>query len=371
MSTTSMLTTDANARKLWSQLGFLDVYKNTMFGVLMEQNNLFQADELTGSSVGDRIRYNFTGRLTGIGVGEGEILEGNEEALSFDSHDLIINTFRHGVNSPNSHTIEQQRTYIPFEERAKKLLVGFMGTRLDASVFQQLAGAFPTSITIEGATYSGTNRTFVTGLNAITAPTTNRITRAAAAATDQALTSSDTMTVDLIDEVIVSITGATPTFEPLDGDRFVMVMAPQQFLDLKRDSSGAIQFLRDVIRPAAESGSDGILLDKNVLMMKEPQARYQNVDIYVSPNVAVGVNSSTSAAISTVRRAIFLGKNAGVFGSPYGRISDGKSPLEFRIQLNDYENKKGVSAEIIYGINKIVLDGEDYGVHVIPTFSSQ
>jgi len=371
MSDTQMLTTDLNARKLWSKLGFVDMYKQTMFGTLLQQGNLFQADELTGSSPGDRVRYNFTGRLTGIGVGEGGILEGNEEALSFDSHDLIINTFRHGVNNPNSDTIEQQRTYIPFEERARTLLSKYMGTRIDASVFQQLAGAFPTSITIEGATYSGTDRTFVTGLNAITAPTTGRITRAAAAATDQALTSSDTMTVDLIDEVLVSVTGTTPTFEPLDGDRYVLIISPKQWLDIKRDNSGAIQFLNDVIRPGVEGGGSNMLVDKNVLMMKTPQAKYQNVDIYVSPNVALGVNSSNSAPISTVRRAILLGKNAGVFGSPFGRISDGNTPLAFKIQLNDYEERKGVAARMIYGINKIVLDGEDYGVHVISTFSSQ
>lgn len=370
MATTGMLTADNNTAKLWSKVGFTDMYKRTMFGKVIQEGALFQADELTGKSVGDRVRYNFTSRLTGVGIGEGGTQQGNEEALAFDSHDLTIGLFRHAVNNPNSDSIEQQRTNIPFDERTTKLLSKYHGTRIDASTFQQLGGANPTSISIEGATYTGTDRLFVTGLNAVTAPTTNRIDRPGAIADDESLTSTDTLTLDMIDDALVTISQTTPSFEPFDNERFMLIVSPRQMLDLKRDTSGSINLLSDIIVPESQGSGNSDLKDINVLMMQKPQARYANVDIFVSPNVAFGVNSGTNAAIPTTRRALLLGKNAGVFGSPFGRISEGNTPFTMHNQLTDYNYFKGTEARIQYGLNKVVFDSEDYGVFVLSTYSA-
>lgn len=357
--------------KKWEKKVLLDTYKKTIFARMISEGAIKDAPEITGRNRGDRTRISFVEKLTGLGTLEGGTLQGNEEALATDTHILAIGLLRHGVNNPNDDTIEQNRTFIDFMKSTTEVLTPWHGTRMDASFLQQLAGAYPTSIAIEGATYTGTNRAAVTGFNDITAPTTNRILRAGGAATDQALTSSDTMTVDLIDDALVRIKQSTPTFDPLPNGRFMLVLAPQQVLDLQRDSAGDIQMLRDIIVPKTEgSGSSSLQEQGNFGMFNMPVMRYRNVDIYESPNVALGVNSGTSASISTVRRGVLLGQNAGVFGSKFGTLRGGNSAVKLYTQLTDYDYYKGLEARVIYGMNKIVLQNEDYGVFVLPTYAA-
>lgn len=376
MAVTSMLTGNALTVKLWSKLGFVDMYKSSAFGRMYRRGTIMRAEELDRAEAGDDVTFNFTGILTGTGIGEGGTLTGNEEALDLQAFSMQYNVFRHAVASPNDDTIEQARTLVRFEERARQQLPQFHASRLDASVFNQLAGVNSTTITVDSTVYSGSNRTFVQGLNTINAPTTNRIIRAGGAANDESLTSSDTFTLDLIDAAVEQLLRTYPYAGPLENDEFDLYISYEQMTDLKRDTSGKIQWYTNYL--SAMEGGD---IDENKIMVgskygMQPVGKYANVNIIPAFRVATGQNSSTGAAITTVRRAVLCGRNALAFASRFSgaledmRETDGNVPFKFSVQLKDYDYIKGIEARMIYGVKKIQFDNEDFGSSVIATYAA-
>lgn len=378
MATTSMLTNNPLTVKLWSKVGFIDMYKNTCFGRMAQRGTIMRAEDLDRAEAGDELTFNFTGILTGTGVGEGSTLEGNEEALDLQNFTMKYNVFRHAVASPNDDTIEQARTLVRFEERARKELPMFHASRLDASVFNQLAGIDSTTITVDGTVYSGTDRQFVQGLNTVNAPTSNRVIRAAGAANDESLTSSDTMTLDLIDAALEQLQRTYPYAGSLENEEFDLYISFEQETDLKRDTSGKIQWYTNYTSAMA-----GGMIENNAIMQgsmygKKPIGKYANVNIIPTFRVATGQNSSTNAAITTVRRAVLCGKNALGFASRFsGALTDvrneeqdGVVPFKYSTQLKDYNYIKGIEARMIYGVKKIQFDGEDFGSTVISTYAA-
>lgn len=373
MASTQMLTGNALAVKLWSKKAYLDMYQNTHFGTAFSRGTIMKAEELNTAQAGDQVTFQFTGILTGQGVGEGATLVGNEEALNLSSYAMTMGVFRHAVNNPNKKTIEQQRTYVNFEAQARELLPEYMAARLDASMFNQLAGVNTTTITVDSTTYSGANRTFVQGLNTIVAPSTNRIVRAGGETADENLVSTETITLDLIDAA-VELAGTTyPRIKPLANNEFDLYLHHYQFLDLKRDVSGRIQWYVNAIGAAA-GGNSSMITDTTIMGLK-PVGKYGNVNIYSGYRVANGQNSSTSAAITTVKRAVLCGKNACAFGSPFGgTLDDEEVPIEFSSQFQDYDYYKGIEARMIYGLKKIQMQSagntEDVGSIVLSTYAA-
>lgn len=378
MSITSMLTGNSLTVQQWSKLGFIDMYKDSAFGHMISRGTIMKAEELNRASIGDEITFNFAGILTGIGIGEGGTLVGQEEALDLQSFSMKQNVFRHAVASPSDgDTIEGTRSMVNFEDRARTLLPSYHVSRLDAGIFNQLAGVNSTTITVDGTVYSGTDRQFVQGLNTINVPTTNRIIRAAGAATDEALTSADTFTLDLIDAAVEQLRRTYPYAGPLAGGSFDLYISYEQEVDLKRDTSGKIQWYTNYL-----SVMEGGQIGDNPIMTGSKYGlnvigRYAGVNIIPTFRVATGVNSSTSAAITTVRRAVLCGKNALAFGSKFGgSLTDaegderGNVPFMFKTQLRDYDYIKGIEARMLYGAKKIQFDSEDFGSTVISTHAA-
>lgn len=375
MAVTPMLSSNPNTVKLWEKQTLLEMIKNTFFGRMMLRGTIFRPEELARSQKGDETTISYTTILTGIGQGEGGTLVGNEEALNNEAFTMVWNVFRHAVASPNTDTIEQRRTYIDFYNKAKTALNQFHCSRLDASVFNQLAGVYPTTITVDTTTYSGNNRSFVTGLNTINAPSSNRIIRAGGVANDQSLTSADTMTLDLIDAAQEKMALTYPTAEPLIGLEYDLYISPEQLTDLKRDTTGKIQWYANSLAMTT-SGSD--ILEMASANQYKPVGKYSQTNIIVAPRVAFGENSSSSAAISTVRRAVFCGKKALAFGSAFtGSLEDiqkpgddGGVPLKYFDELKDFGYIKALEARMIYGAKKIQFNSEDFGSLVISTYAA-
>lgn len=369
MATTAMLTGNALTIQQWSVRGFTDVYQKFCFGRMFESGIIDQRPELDRAKRGDEITVDYTSVLNGIGTTEGGTLINNAEAHNLESQSMFINVTRHGVSNPNEDTIEQQRTNVNFENQSRKQLPEWHGSRLDASVFNLLAGNLATTITVDGAAYSGGDRVIVLGHNTATAPTTNRISRAGAQATDEALTSSDTMTLDIIDDALVTALDTNPVIQRLDGDGFDLYMHHTQARDLLRDTTGKVQFL-SIEEARIQGGNEDIPLRNMNGFSMSPFGKYKNVRLFECSRVSQGVNSSSSAAISTVRRAVLCGKNGLFFGSNMGNIRAGKAPMKFMVELTDLEYIKTIEARMIYGLFKPVYDSEDLGVHVISTFAS-
>lgn len=377
MAVTSMLTTNPLTVKKWEIKGFLDMYKRTAFGHMARRGTIMRAEELDRAQAGDEVTFSFTGILTGVGVTEGGTLEGNEEALDLQADTMLWNEVRHAVRSPSEYSIEQTRTYVNFEDRARQMLPKWHASRVDASVFNQLAGVDSTSLTTDDTVYTGSARTIVLGLNGARAPTANRIIRAGGAANDESIANTDTMTLDLIDAAVELLARTYPHVEALEGEEFDLYISHEQATDLKRDTSGRIQWYVNNLS-AMEGGmiGDNPIMNVNHYSMK-PIGKYANVYIYAYNRVAVGENSATQAPIANVRRAVLCGKNAMAFASKFsGALTDGPGatagnvPLQFSLKEFDYEHRLGVAATMIYGVRKIQFDGEDYGSCVISTFAA-
>lgn len=373
MANTTMASANALTRKLWATEDWVNMGQRKAFGHLMERGAIFVVEDFKGQKAkGDNITYDFTNKLTGIPIGEGGTLDGNEEALDLGSFSMAMNVTRIGVLNPNDDTIEQQRTLVSFPDRTRKLIPSRHSELLDASVFYHLAGSNPTSYTLNGTTWAGANKLFVQGHNAPTAPTASRIVRAGNAATDQALTTANTMTLDLVDYALEKNDNSDQPIERFDDGTFDLFVSPEQLVDLKQDTSGKIQWF--AIELSKLAGGKESLINGNDRMYDGLPAlgTYAGVNIYSAPRVAYGLNSGTSAVITTVRRAVLVGKNALAFASPFGsQLNDSDTPLKYFSQLKDYDYFKGLEGRLIYGLKKVTpSNGEDIGCMVISTYAA-
>ncbi len=371
MSSTGMLSSNALTLKLWATEDWLNPGQRVAYGHMYKRGSVFYAEEFLGQKArGDQITYDYTNKLTGIPVGEGGTLDGNEEALNLGYFSMAINVTRIGVLNPNDDTIEQQRTLVDFPNRTRKVIPNRHMELLDTATFQQLAGAYPTSWTENGTTWSGNNRLFVTGHNVPVAPSSDRILRAGGAANDQSLTSSNTFTMDLIDFALEQIDTSQQPIKMLADDTYDLYVSPEQLTDLKQDTTGKIQWFNMAL--ARATGGDPDQINGAMFDTMPCLGQYGRVNIYSAPRVAYGVNGSSSAVITTVRRAVLVGKDALTFASPFGgRPTDNSVPLKYFTQLKDYEYYKGLEGRMIYGLKKTVAsNSSDIGVFVISTYAA-
>jgi Protein of unknown function (DUF4043) len=371
MASTSMTSSNALTLKLWATEDWVNPGQRVSFGHMFKRGSVHFAEEFLGQKArGDQITYDYTNKLTGIPVGEGGTLDGNEEALNLGYFSMAINVTRIGMLHPNDGTIEQQRTLVDFPERSRKLIPARHMELLDTAVFYQLAGAAPTSFTLNGTTWSGNNRLFVWGHNTPPAPSANRILRAGGAANDQSLTSSNTFTLDLIDYALEQIELSNQPIKMFADDTYDLYLSPEQYTDVKQDSSGKIQWFNQALAYGASGKYDqleGIMFDTMPCL-----GQYGRVNIYMANRVAYGVSSADSSVITTVRRAVLVGKDALTFASTFGgRPSDKSVPLRYIAQLKDYEYYKGLEGRMIYGLKKTVAtNSDDIGVFVIATYAA-
>ncbi len=371
MSFTVMASSNNLTVKRWEMETWLQALQSTVFGHMMQRGCIHTPTELKGEAPGDSVTFAYAGKLTKVPVGEGGTLDGNEESLDLKSHAMVMNVSRIGVLNPNKDTIEQKRTYVDFPEVSKKQLSRRVAELVDTSVMQQLAGAAPTSLTIGGTTYaSAADLLHVQGHNTPVAPTTNRIVRAGAQSSDENITSSNIMTTDLIDYALEASDLSLQPIELLDGNEFDLYLSPEQIVDLLHDTSGHIQWYINNL--AALKGGKENAIEDRFLNSIVSAGKYRNVNIYQTPRTAFGVNSSTAANITTVRRGVLVGRDALAMQSPWGStLEDEDVPVKFFAQLKDYDYYKGMEARLIYGAKKMTPTGkDDIGVTVISTYAA-
>ena len=306
MSTTVLDATSNSTVAKWEKKTWIEVYQQTAFGMIAASNGVYDASSYfrNDNGRGDNITFDYVAKLTDVPLGEGSTAFGNEEALDIGTHNMAINLTRIAVSNPNNGSIEQQRTNIQFDEVTAMHLAARAAELIDSSMFNQLAGVNQTSFTLNGTTYSGSDRLQVQGHNVPTAPTADRIIRAGAAATDEALTSGDTFGLDLIDFAIEEIMANDQPMKPCQDGYFKLFLHPFQVVDLKQDSTGRIQWYQNQL--AAEAGGKE---SKLVLPYSDKPVElgvYNNVKIYQAPRVPQGQNSTTDAVITTA--AIVTGK---------------------------------------------------------------
>jgi|SRR5215510_9226535 len=337
----------SEAVKLWSQKLAREALRKTYIKNFMgpSSDNLIQIKPETSKGPGDRVRVTLRMQLTGDGVQGDGMQEGNEEALTTYTDDLLINQLRHAVRSEGKMT--EQR--IPFEIREEAMmgLSDWWADRWDQWFFNQVCG------------YMAQTDTRYTGHNTVITPSTTSGNEhqvwPAAIANDQSLSTAggtDTthcFSLTLIDKAVEKAKTVTPPIRPIvvDGEKwFVVFLHPFQTTSLRtQPSTATAQVTWYDLQKSLLQGSGSV---KNPIFTGA-LGTYNGCILHESYRVTQGANSSTNAAITTARRAVLCGAQAAI--AAFGEGHD-KNSYDWFEQLFDYGNKLGVKAGCISGLKK-------------------
>lgn len=357
---------DAETNKVWAKKLFVEALKKAWVGKFIgsSDNSLIQEHKDLKKARGDRITYTLRTQIQGRGVVGDAILKGSEEKLTHYSDNLYLDQLRHAVDRGGN--MSQQRVLFDLRKGCEEALSDWIAARFDRSFFLQAAGYNATDeVTEFGETYKG-NDVAYTGLQATAAPTSGRHfwSEDGTSADENLDSSGDNMKLSLIDDLVTQAKLASPMIRPIkvDGeDRYVMFLHPKQVRDLRKDASTAGNWVD--IQKAAMTG--GKVSDNPIFT--GALGIYNGVILHESSRVPRGVNSSTLASISTVRRAIFCGAQAISLG--FGNGSDFES-WSWAEEAEDYGNQLGVAAGCIFGMKKAKFNSADFGCMVLSTYAA-
>lgn len=363
MSTTTFGVNDSLANKLWSKKLATEVSKATAIAPLIgtSANSIIQLKDETSKAAGDKVTFGLRTQLTGEGVTEGETQEGNEEALSTYSDAILINELSHAVRVKNEQTIDAQRVPFSLRDEANAGLTDWYADRLSMAFFLQVCGYNAPTVAFEGITLNLSAKHYL--FNAILPPSAGRILRAGAKADDQSLVSGDIFTLDLVDKAVERAKLANPKIRPvrIDGaNHYVMYLHPTQVTSMRTNTSTG-QWL-DIQKAAERRGSDNPIFSGALGV-------YNNVILREAEHVMPGVNSSTGATISTVRRAVLLGAQSAVAAFGMKTAPEKYKRVE---ELFDYQRELGVSVQSVLGMKKTRFNNnnEDFGCIVVSTYAA-
>ena len=370
MTNTTIATGSALANKLYSRKLGIETLKNTLMfkkGIVGDANSIVQNFTDLAKNPGDRITYQLQTIPTGLGRGEGETQEGNEEALSIFTDNLTILPIRHALKVASDQTIDQKRVGFGLRENAMDALKQWNAATLEIGLTNVLAGNTAATFTVAGRTYSGADAVKGTAGIIPTAPTTNRTLIAGGQANENALTSSDTFTLNLVDacrEKAETATDGAGRINPImfqGQEKYMMLISYEQFVDLKRDTTSAIQWFD--IQLAGLQGGD--VRSENGIY-NNAVGEYAGVIFQVSHYLPLGQNGT--ATVANTRRALFLGKGAGAIG--FGNGGVGENGFRWAEKDYDYDEALGIQSRIIWGANKTVFNSEDSGVIVASSYAA-
>lgn len=353
MANTTFAVGDALTVKLWSKRLFYEGLKEAFVGRFTGKSDrsLVQIKEDTSKSAGDQITVGLRMQLSGTGVQGDSILEGNEESLTTYSDALLLNQTRHAVNAGGRMT--RQRVHYDLQQEAYDGLLDWYTNYLDTAFFNQICGN-----TVAGAS------TLSQGNNAALAPDASHRLYQNGNTTDQGVNADSAATANLtmIDKCVTTAKTLSPMIRPLrinGKDMYVMFLHPYQVYNI-RTSTSTGQWLD--IQKAAMSGGD---VDSNPIF-SGALGVYNNVILHEATRVTNGVHSTSSAAQTSTRRAVFCGAQAAVMG--FGQ-ANGPDKMTWVEKLFDYDNQLGVAVGSIMGLKKTRFNSADFGTITVSTYA--
>lgn len=305
---------------------------------------------------GDSVQIRFSPTDdTHDGFGEGETVRGREGSLTFYTDNLSIGwlAYAYATDAPMS----QQRVNFDIQKATFYKLRQWWSRRWDTAVWNQLAGnTVVNSIT-------GYKRS---GANIVTAPDADHHIFATGAA-DETVGADTTaiMTLDLIDECVLKsmILKDSSSFNisPASDGYYHLVVHPYQWKQLRQNTStGQWEQIREA---AIQGGAD---LESSPFMQGW-LGTWNQTKIHVSTYIPNGVHSGTGAAEGTVRRAVFMGANAGVMA--FGEDFAGGDHLSWIEQVDGYTNY-GILAGSVFGVKRLIQNSDSVGSLVLSTYAT-
>jgi len=351
------------AVRIWAKRLFVETLRecflDRFIGTSEKNSIIYMKDELT-KSAGDRITVGLRIQLIGAGTQGDNTLEGNEEALATYADTILIDQLRHAVRSKGK--MSEQR--VPFSVRQESMdgLKDWWADRIDTWGFNQLCG------------FTAQTDVRYTGLQPVIAPDAVHLFRPNSKTTDEALTTGDEFSLAIIDRMVAraktfqtSVNGAVP-LRPIrykGGDYFVMFIHPFQEFQLRSATNqGAWADLQQKRIQGGVTGNDNPIFSGGSFL-----GIYNGVVLHSAARVTNGVNSTTGAAVTNVRRAVLCGAQAALMAT--GRDDTGPEKMTWVEELFDYNNQLGVAAGMIAGMKKTQFNSVDFGTIVFSTYSPQ
>jgi len=362
MSKTIIGLGDAKAVKKWSGQLAVDTARKSYFnrkfmGQGAESSMPIQVLTHLENDAGDNISFDLSMQLKMAPIEGDNILEGNEENLTFYSDNVYIDQARAGVNTGGRMT--RKRTLHDLRNVAKARQSEWWARAFDEQFFMYLSGArginadyiFPTG-------YTGRAN------NAFTAPDTEHLMYGGDATSKATVDAADKISLALIDRAVTKATmmgggsQGTPQVQPImvDGEEhYVLVMTPFQEYDLRTNTSTG-QWL-DIQKASATAEGRKSPIFKGGLGM------YNNVVLHSHKSVVrftdYGAGGNVAAA-----RALFMGEQAAVcaFGSPGTGMR-----FDWNEETADNGNQVVISTSSIFGIKKTTFNSKDFGVIAMDT----
>lgn len=333
------------AVKLWSRKLFQEALKQTWMYKFMgkDANSAIQILEDTQKGPGDRVTVGLRMQLSGAGVEGDGTLEGNEEALTTYSDNLVINQLRHAVRSDGR--MSEQRIPFSVREEARQGLQDWWSDRIDTALFNQLAGN------------TAQTDTRYTGHQSTIAPDSNHIVYAGSGTNEADVASKAAnakFTLSVIDSCIEKAKTASPLIRPLKvngEDKYLMFLHPYQVTDLRTNTNSG-QWL-DIQKAAMQGGQI-----KDNPIFNGSLGEYNNVILYSSTRIP--------SVTANVYRSIFIGAQAGLLG--FGQ-NNSQNKMTWVEELFDYGNQLGVSAGLIWGAKKTRFNSLDFGTIAVATYA--
>ena len=324
-------------------------------GVIMQQNDLVRG-------AGDRIRMNFSKRLTGTGIIGDAPKRPNQKQIQHAYDDVNIEKLSSDpVYAKIEGTISQQRTAFDLDTTSYPSVSDWFKQRMISGFFNQLGGNTASSIAFDGATYTGSNLIGITGMNATTAPSSNRVFFATGS-TDAAVgaSSSATLTLQAIDELEEEAgtqrTGVN-NFIPLIGKgyKYKFYVAESAFKQLKQQAQVNGNLTLPQIMLQQESSG------KNATALLDDSFQYSKTLVISVPNHYMPTGITSGAAQLNTKRAIFTGAGAAclAFGKGYSDKKETIAGFKILNDNDDIEETRITVATGIFGLKKTVIDGVD------------
>ena len=370
MAVTTYGVNDALAKKTHAKVLSAEVLMATEIAPLIGEsaNSIIHLKTEPKKEKGDQVTFGLRTQLVGDGKTEGQLLEGNEEALTTYSDALVLTQLRHAVRVMGENTIDNQRILFNVRKEARAGLKDWYAKRMSIAFFLHAAGYTGAAFTHRGMSVDPDKAVFNLG-NTITAPSSTRKVFAAAGAgesntTDEGIESDDIFDLRMIDYAKeLARTSAVP-IRPVNVDgmeAYVAYLHPYQVVDL-RTSTDTGQWMDFSKNAYNGRGKDNPIFTGALGM-------YNGVILRESEDVPPGVNSSTAASISTVRRAVFLGAQAAAVG--YGtNFGEGNTAYKWVEQDFDYENEFGVAVNCLMGMSKVVFNSVDFGAITMSSYAA-
>lgn len=357
MAVLDFATGDASTVKVWSKATEREVLPKTLIGRFLGEGSgsIIQVkDELT-KGPGDRVRMNLQMLLGDPGRVGNDVLEGNEEAPTFFTDDVNIDQLRHA--SRYYGRMPAQRVVYNFRRDARDQLSDWWADRLDTVFLNHVCGN------------AGETTAAYIGANATLAPTTNKIVYQDGVANLAAITSANTFSLDIIEEVVLRAkTLRSNNNEPLirpvkiaGGDYYVVILHPQQVKDMRTNTSTGQWF--DIQRAAMEGGkvSDNPIFSGALGV-------YNGCIFFESDRIPQATEVGASAVTANTRAAVLLGAQSGWLA--YGRDGGRAERYLWNEESFDYGNEHGIAASLIYGIKKARFNSVDNGTIVLGSYSA-